>query len=304
LAIEKARAKLPPGLPCRFAIFDFLAEKPEGGPFQLIFDRGCFHVFDGPADRAKLASQVAAVLAPGGMWLSLIGSTEGPPREVGPPRRSLRNVADAIEQRKQIQNTQSQVGYPNSLPPEAVRQIQDLRNQLATAMKERDEARQREHKPDENAAKLQADLDTARGVIATLQKQLEDARATRPFTTVFPCSDPEVFFLAKDAIRNVKVDNEDIYLFSANENLAFAFMSPKQWWSTDAGRFANDTEANLSQYLTETKGSLEPGTFRQLSFGTQSLPLRSGWRLNITVRGARAPGTTIRLCADRAPSGK
>jgi len=97
LAIEKAHAKLPPGSSCRFATLDFLVEKPGGGPFQLVFDRGCFHVFDEPADRALFAAQIAAVLAPDGMWLSLIGSTEGPPREMGPPRRSLRDVADAIE---------------------------------------------------------------------------------------------------------------------------------------------------------------------------------------------------------------
>ena len=97
LAIEKARVKLPPGLSCRFATLDFLASRPEGGPFQLVFDRGCFHVFDEPVERAKFAAQVAAVLAPDGMWLSLIGSTEGPPREMGPPRRSLRDVTDAIE---------------------------------------------------------------------------------------------------------------------------------------------------------------------------------------------------------------
>jgi SAM-dependent methyltransferase len=107
LAIEKARAKLPPGLSCRFATIDFLAEKPEGGPFQLVFDRGCFHVFDEPADRAKLAAQVAAVLPPDGMWLSLIGSTEGPPREMGPPRRSLRDIADAIEPHLEILSVRS-----------------------------------------------------------------------------------------------------------------------------------------------------------------------------------------------------
>lgn len=107
LAIEKARAKLPPGLSCRFTSLDFLAEKPEGGPFQLVFDRGCFHVFDEPADRAKLAARVAAVLAPDGMWLSLIGSTEGPAREVGPPRRSLREVADAIEPYLEILSVRS-----------------------------------------------------------------------------------------------------------------------------------------------------------------------------------------------------
>jgi SAM-dependent methyltransferase len=107
LAIEKARTKLPSGLSCRFAILDFLTEKPEGGPFQLVFDRGCFHVFDEPADRAKLAAQVAAVLAPDGVWLSLIGSTEGPPREMGPPRRSMRDVADAIEPNLEILSVRS-----------------------------------------------------------------------------------------------------------------------------------------------------------------------------------------------------
>jgi hypothetical protein len=31
------------------------------------------------------------------LWLSLIGSTEGAPREQGPPRRSAREVMNAIE---------------------------------------------------------------------------------------------------------------------------------------------------------------------------------------------------------------
>jgi SAM-dependent methyltransferase len=97
LAIEKAQAKLPAGLPCRFATLDFLAAAPAGGPFELVFDRGCFHVFDEPTERSKFAARVAEVLARGGVWLSLIGSTEGGPREMGPPRRSVRDVADAVE---------------------------------------------------------------------------------------------------------------------------------------------------------------------------------------------------------------
>jgi hypothetical protein len=84
-------------LRCRFAALDFLAETPEGGPFQFVFDRGCFHVFDEPDERQLFAAQVAAILAPGGLWLSLIGSTEGGPRDVGPPRRSAREVILAIE---------------------------------------------------------------------------------------------------------------------------------------------------------------------------------------------------------------
>jgi SAM-dependent methyltransferase len=84
-------------LRCRFAVWDILAATPPDGPFQFVFDRGCFHVFDEPDERQRFAANVAAALAPGGLWLSLIGSTEGPPREFGPPRRSAQEVTLAIE---------------------------------------------------------------------------------------------------------------------------------------------------------------------------------------------------------------
>ncbi len=98
LAVERAYAKLE-GRPlsCRFATLNFLTAPPPDGPFQFVFDRGCFHVFDEPGERQRFASQVAAAMTPGGVWLSLIGSTEGPPREVGPPRRSATEVALGIE---------------------------------------------------------------------------------------------------------------------------------------------------------------------------------------------------------------
>jgi SAM-dependent methyltransferase len=98
LAVEKARAKLGVRpLPCRFEALDFLAETPPGGPFQLVFDRGCFHIFDEPDERQQFAARVAATLAPGALWLSLIGSTEESANEVGPPRRSALEVVLAIE---------------------------------------------------------------------------------------------------------------------------------------------------------------------------------------------------------------
>jgi SAM-dependent methyltransferase len=98
LAVEKAQARMEHrALRCRFAAWDFLAAPPPEGPFQFVFDRGCFHVFDEPGERQRFAKHVAAVLAPGGLWLSMIGSTEGPPREVGPPRRSAHEIILAIE---------------------------------------------------------------------------------------------------------------------------------------------------------------------------------------------------------------
>ena len=98
LAVEQARAKMKGrDLRCRFAALDFLSATPPDGPFRFVFDRGCFHVFDEPVERQRFAAQVAATLEPGGLWLSLIGSTEGPPRDVGPPRRPAREVVLAIE---------------------------------------------------------------------------------------------------------------------------------------------------------------------------------------------------------------
>jgi len=98
LAVERARAKMEGrALRCRFAAWDFLAAPPPDGPFQFVFDRGCFHVFDEAGERQRFAAQVAAALVPGGFWLSMIGSTEGPPREFGPPRRTAREVTLAIE---------------------------------------------------------------------------------------------------------------------------------------------------------------------------------------------------------------
>jgi SAM-dependent methyltransferase len=98
LAVEQARARTTGAVAarCRFEVADFLADPP-AGPFAFVFDRGCFHVFDDPKDRARFAATVARVLAPGGVWLSLVGSTEGPAREVGPPRRSARDVVEAVE---------------------------------------------------------------------------------------------------------------------------------------------------------------------------------------------------------------
>jgi SAM-dependent methyltransferase len=97
LAVEKARAKAAGARGCRFEVLDFLAADPPAGPFALVFDRGCFHVFDEAAERARFAERVAGCLGPGGHWLSLIGSTEGAPRDGGPPRRSAREVLEAVE---------------------------------------------------------------------------------------------------------------------------------------------------------------------------------------------------------------
>jgi SAM-dependent methyltransferase len=98
LAIERARPRADDaGVEVRFAVHDFLSAPAEGGPFDLVFDRGVLHVFDDHADRARFARHVAQSLTDSGQWLTLAGSTEGKPRDVGPPRRTARDLVNAIE---------------------------------------------------------------------------------------------------------------------------------------------------------------------------------------------------------------
>jgi len=97
-AIAEAQAHASEaGVGCQLVTLDFLQEPPPGGPFDFVYDRGCFHTFDDPAERALFASRVAENLAPGGVWHSLIGSTDGPPRDTGPPRRSAVDILTAVE---------------------------------------------------------------------------------------------------------------------------------------------------------------------------------------------------------------
>ncbi|MCA9711357.1 MAG: class I SAM-dependent methyltransferase [Myxococcales bacterium] len=97
-AIARAEQKARDcGAKVSLAVADFLHGEAPAGTFSLVFDRGVFHVFDDADARVTFAERVAAVLEPGGRWLSLAGSTEGPPRDHGPPRRSARDLVMAIE---------------------------------------------------------------------------------------------------------------------------------------------------------------------------------------------------------------
>jgi SAM-dependent methyltransferase len=106
LAIDKACAKQGASK-VRFAVLDFLRDPPPAGPFDLVFDRGVLHVFDEAEERSRFAQLVAQLLAPNGQWVSLLGSTEGPPRDAGPPRRSARDIMEAVEPSLEIVSLRS-----------------------------------------------------------------------------------------------------------------------------------------------------------------------------------------------------
>lgn len=97
-AVARAQAKADAaGVRVRFAVLDILSADIEQASFDFVFDRGVLHVFDDASDRAQFARQVARALVTGGQWLCLSGSTEGPPRDMGPPRRSARDLVETVE---------------------------------------------------------------------------------------------------------------------------------------------------------------------------------------------------------------
>jgi SAM-dependent methyltransferase len=97
-AVAKAQAKAEAaGVSVRFTALDFLTAQLDQAPFDFVFDRGVLHVFDDASTRAQFARQIGRVLDTGAHWLSLAGSTEGPERDHGPPRRSARDLVEAVE---------------------------------------------------------------------------------------------------------------------------------------------------------------------------------------------------------------
>ena len=85
------------GVQCRFVVADFMEQPLDGAPFSFVFDRGCFHSFDTREERKRFAENAAAHMENDGLWLSLVGSSDDPPREKGPPQRSATDIVTAVE---------------------------------------------------------------------------------------------------------------------------------------------------------------------------------------------------------------
>jgi len=80
---------------CEFILADFLNTPLPGTDFGFVTDMSLFHVFHEVEQRDQCARKVAACLTEKGMWLSVSGSCDGP--EIGPPRRSARDITLAVE---------------------------------------------------------------------------------------------------------------------------------------------------------------------------------------------------------------
>ena len=98
LAIESAQKKSQQaGTQVEFVVSDVFEGVFPLASFGFVFDRGCFHSFSEPAQRDQFAEYVQRHLHADGLWFSLIGSKDSPPREMGPPMLSAREVMVHVE---------------------------------------------------------------------------------------------------------------------------------------------------------------------------------------------------------------
>ncbi len=86
------------GLECEFINRRFPGEDIPNAPFDLAYDRGCFHSQKDSAARVEFARAVAAILRPQGRWISLVGSCDDPaPATPGPPRLTAAETVACVE---------------------------------------------------------------------------------------------------------------------------------------------------------------------------------------------------------------
>jgi methyl halide transferase len=98
VAVDMAKAKAEDAnVKIDFYVADILKDRIPNSPFEFVFDRGVFHVNDSDEERVVFAKNVAKHMKEGGLWLSLIGSNDQQRTESGPPKRSARDIVNAVE---------------------------------------------------------------------------------------------------------------------------------------------------------------------------------------------------------------
>jgi 2-polyprenyl-3-methyl-5-hydroxy-6-metoxy-1,4-benzoquinol methylase len=118
-AIEMATSKPTAERP-NFLVADFLSSPIQNGPFNFVFDRGCFHSIQGETARTHFAQKVASLLEPRGLWLSLIGNADAPRQENGPPQMTAKEVVAFIEPKFEMRSMEAgYFGTDQGNPPRA-----------------------------------------------------------------------------------------------------------------------------------------------------------------------------------------
>lgn len=98
IAIEQAREKSSEqGAEIQFMSMNILEGMNEESAFDFIFDRGCFHSFASRQKQVLFVAQAARMLREDGLWFSMMGNDDAPPREMGPPRRTALDIVVTVE---------------------------------------------------------------------------------------------------------------------------------------------------------------------------------------------------------------
>ena len=99
LTAIKAARDLASGLDgqARFEVANLLEGPAQGAPYAFAFDRAVMHLFEEVEHRERYVANLAASMRPGALYHTLSGSTDGPPRDTGPPRRSATEMVSALE---------------------------------------------------------------------------------------------------------------------------------------------------------------------------------------------------------------
>ena len=90
---EAAKRSIQAGMNIKFVNVD-LVEDQLDGVFDLIYDRGCFHLYNQGSDRLKFVEAVSKLLSPTGTWLSLNASVES--WDSSQPGRSAKTAGQII----------------------------------------------------------------------------------------------------------------------------------------------------------------------------------------------------------------
>lgn len=120
-AIKLARGKADSsGTTCHFLVADFLADPVPGEPFGFVFDRGCLHCMDSLDEKNSFAKKVDDLLEPQGLWLTLVGNSDEPEREIGPPQFTAAELVSIVEPYFEVLSLASgEFGSNQDEPPRA-----------------------------------------------------------------------------------------------------------------------------------------------------------------------------------------
>lgn len=91
---------------------DFPAKRLPSASFDLVIDRGWFHLYTDPVRRCVVLDGISRLLAAGGLWYSLIAAKGGRDPHSGPPRWAESEVRSALRGRFEIVELRASVFTP------------------------------------------------------------------------------------------------------------------------------------------------------------------------------------------------